>query len=410
MAQDLSTAKANLRQHIVPLLERSKIGAKELQDSGGKLNTTADQARLRNGALISVAPPTIKIRGQAIAVCAMDEQAFWASDPNSAAPDTEVERAVLPATAQFPFRKIIKTSTPWTKEGLLWRDYSIGTRGRKLGAFKRGPHKNLLVLHASTLAMANPMVDTKFIQEQFDLDPESFSREYLAQFADSVSGFLNPALLREAVDVHVNERPYENKWLYIAALDPAFRSDAFAFTIGHYEPARGFIQDVLRHFKPSEGVPLQPAWVLDQIVPLCNSFGISTAYSDQFQLESLSQLAMDRGLFLERVQFTANSKSAIYGSFQQLLNQKRLHLLDFPPQLDELLKLERTLLSQGGVRISAPSGKHDDLATVCALAAYKAQGLTPSEGTAPSDRILGKTTEEMVWAFTTPKKQEVWWD
>jgi hypothetical protein len=90
VAQDLATAQRNLKEHIIPLLERSKIGSKELQDATGKLNVTATQARLKNGALITVAPPTMKIRGSAIAVCAMDEIAFWPSDQDAAQPDFEV--------------------------------------------------------------------------------------------------------------------------------------------------------------------------------------------------------------------------------------------------------------------------------------------------------------------------------
>lgn len=402
VAQDLSTARANLKQHIIPILESSKIGAKELQDASGKLNVTAEQARLKTGALITVAPPSMKIRGAAIAVCAMDEVAYWPSDSDAAQPDTEVERAVTPAMAQFPFRKLVKTSTPYTKEGLIWRDFQIGTQGCKLPAHKRGPFKNFLLLHSSTSGMQNPVVEESFLKEQFELDPAAYAREYGAQFADSISGFLNTQLLRESVAPDVYERAYDNRWLYVAALDPAFRTDAFAFTIGHYEP-RGFVQDVIRHFKPELGIPLSPSWVLDQIIPLCNSYGISTAYSDQYQLESLNQLAQDRGLFLERVVFSAGSKANMYGNFQQLLNQKRLHLLDHPEQLMELQRLEKTLQSQGGVKIAAPPGKHDDLATTCALCAWKAQGLTPGEGLGPAETIKGQTTEEAVWAFTSPK-------
>jgi hypothetical protein len=419
VAQDLDTARSNLRQHIIPLLQKSPVGKKELEGDSGKPNVTADTARLRNGALITVAAPTIKIRSKAVAVIAMDEVAFFATATDASNPDVEIERAIRPALAQFPFRKQVKTSTPYGKEGILFRDYQIGTQGSKLPEYKRkNAYSKFLLLHASTAAMKNPALMNEedptgelFLRGELEKDPDSFSREYLGKFADSISGFLNQVLLRNAVSASVFERAYDNKNLYIAALDPAFRSDAFAFTIGHYEPKRGFVQDVIRHFKPTEGIPLSPAWVLDQLIPLCSAYGISTAYSDQFQLESLAQLAMDRGLFIERVQFSSKSKADIYGSFQQLLNQKRLHLLDHPEQLQELLKLERHLLAQGGVRISAPSGKHDDLATVAALCAWKAQGLTPHEDDGSSQAaIKSPTNEEAVWAFTSPKKKEQWWD
>lgn len=409
VAQDLSTAQRNLKEHIIPLLEMSKIGATELM-TDGKLNVTATQARLNNGALVTVAPPSMKIRGSAIAVCAMDELAFWPSDVDSAQPDFEVERAVVPAMAQFTHKKLVKTSTPWTKEGLLFRDYKIGTGGEKLPESKRGPFKKFLFLHASTAAMDNPamretLIDT--LQTELALDPDAFSREYLAQFSESISGFLNATLLRDSVANNTYERAYDPQWLYVAALDPAFLGDAFAFTIGHYEP-KGFVQDVIRHYKPSKGMPLNPAWVLEQIIPLCNAFNLSTAYTDQHELSSFAQLAAERGLFLDKVVWSKGSKANAWGSFQQLLNQKRLNILDHPEQLQELLRLERTLTSAGGVKIAAPTNRHDDLAVVLALCSWKAQGLTPGEGTGSPETIKGKTTEEAVWAFSTPKTPN-WW-
>jgi hypothetical protein len=88
-----------------------------------------------------------------------------------------------------------------------------------------------------------------------------------------------------------------------------------------------------------------------------------------------------------------------------------VHLLDHPEQLQELLHLERTLTANGGVRIAGSGRKHDDLATVCALAAYKAQGLTPhDESDSPNTTKKFPTNEEAVWAFTSPKKKEQWWD
>jgi hypothetical protein len=123
--------------------------------------------------------------------------------------------------------------------------------------------------------MRNPsMADTleESLRTELALDPDAFPREYLAQFSDSISGFLNSAFLRAAVAPDVYERAYDHKHIYVAALDPAFKGDAFAFTIGHYEPVRGWVQDVIRHFKPADGAPLNPAWVLEQIIPICESY------------------------------------------------------------------------------------------------------------------------------------------
>jgi hypothetical protein len=46
--------------------------------------------------------------------------------------------------------------------------------------------------------------------------------------------------------------------------------------------------------------------------------------------------------------------------------------------LEELIQLERRLGGAGHMSISAPEGKHDDMAAVLALAAFKAVWLTPT--------------------------------
>lgn len=46
---------------------------------------------------------------------------------------------------------------------------------------------------------------------------------------------------------------------------------------------------------------------------------------------------------------------------------------------DELISLERKVTSGGGVQIGAPSGRHDDMAAVLALCAFKAVWMLPTK-------------------------------
>ncbi len=367
VAQDLNTARANLRQFILEWLSSSPIGKKELEFYGGSA-ITADAIRLKRG-IITVGPPTIKLRSQAIACCAMDELCVWPKDREASNPDIEVERAVKPAFMQFyPFDKLMKVSTPMTEEGLLWIASNIGTRGEKLA--DPSGHERRLVLRAPTAAMENPKATRAYLAEKRKDDPESFPREYLAQFSKSVSGFLNTDLLRDSVMKGVQIRPAEPGHYYVATLDPAFTRDAFTFTIGHIDQGQ-FVQDFIHAWRGSKDSPLRPGAVLDEISMICMQYGIRLLTSDQHETHSFRELAMARGLVVEALFQTGEIKQKMWTDFNSLLLQRKLKLLDHADLLDELMKMER-IISRFGNMQYAGSGKHDDLAVVTALAVHKA--------------------------------------
>jgi hypothetical protein len=129
-----------------------------------------------------------------------------------------------------------------------------------------------------------------------------------------------------------------------------------------------------------------------------------TLYTDQYQMESLQQLALEMGMVVEGVDFTAKSKAKIFGNLQQLFNQQKIELLDSTLNSaantleQELVQLQKRLTPMGSIQISAPEGKHDDMACVLALAARQAMWLDQSyvagaeERQAPSLHEMGMTS------------------
>lgn len=396
VSQDLRTARENLPLIHATILS-SPLLKKEL-----KGEPTAEWIELKNGLAIACVPPVAKaVRGYASPVVAMDEIGMWYTDSESANPDYEVERAVRYSQRQFPNYKRIGTSTPWVKDGLLWRYASVGSGGMRLkDETSRIPYRNVMVLHATTAVMTgtvsgglkSPVVSRDALQEEFVADPDAYGREALAQFTDSISGFLNSALLRSAVTENVFERePFPQAKqanapipMYVAALDPAFRRDAFGFTIVHKDENGNVAVDVVRRWKAIPGQVLNPTDIFAEITPILKAYRIQMVYSDQYHLESLQQLAILNGFSIEGVSFTSKSKASIYGNLQQIVNRQKLRLLDSKgldpakEMLDELLTLERRLTSGGAVQISAPPGKHDDMCSVLALAAEKVTWMMPS--------------------------------
>lgn len=167
-----------------------------------------------------------------------------------------------------------------------------------------------------------------------------------------------------AVSKDVFERECEAKYHYIAAMDPAFKRDAFGFTIMHNENGK-IVQDVARRFVD---IP-DPKQIMNMIIPICKQYGISVIYSDQYQLQSLQSLARERGIEIIGITFTAKSKTEMYGNLQQLFLQRKITLLDDFDTVKELKTLERTITEGGQVSIAAPKGMHDDMATVVCIAA-----------------------------------------
>ena len=379
IAQDLATAKANmifiaLMAQQVPLLNKQILSA------------SRDKIELRNGITITPEPPAIKTgRGFAMPVVIGDEVGFWYRTAEAANPDYEVQRAVSYAQLQFTRAKQFLISTPYTEEGLLYDYYKAGTRGCKAAADDKDEYQGVLVLQASTAAMENPKITRKKLMQVLAEDPEAFIRESLARFVNSISGFLPSDLVIAATKEGGKERTRlqneHNQIMpsYVAAMDPAFRHDTFAFTIFHMDTEGNVVQDILRTWTPDAklGVRLDPSTIMAEIAAYLRQWNISVVYSDQYQLEALQQLALAHGFMIAGHDFTGRSKAKMYGSILHLLRTKKLKLLDLPVITSQLTQLQKKLNPMGQISISAPQGKHDDVASVIALGAMVALQNSP---------------------------------
>jgi hypothetical protein len=349
---------------------------------------TPEVIRLKNGIVIEAASPNLKNqRGIAVPLLTMDEVAFWYSDSESANPDYEVVRAITPAQVQFPHAKRFGISSAYIREGILYDAVSAGTLGLKTNSEKlRKRYARALVIEAPTALMGNPRVTREALEAERDMDPDAFSREFLSQFSDAVSGFLSRAAIEDCVEKGVREhapmprpgKPLDPTPTYVAAIDPAFRTDAFPSVVAHYEPAKGVVVDALRRFLPLRGARLNPDAVFLELLPLWNDYRVEQVHSDQYQFETLQQLALKYDIVLSGTDFTARSKAKILGNLQQLINRRQIRLPDpaASPEaailIEELKHLERKISPNGSVTIAAPAGKHDDMAMCLALAAFHA--------------------------------------
>jgi hypothetical protein len=221
-------------------------------------------------------------------------------------------------------------------------------------------------------------------------------RESLARFVTAIAGFIQPELVALATQTGVKYRTpkdFEDRaydLAFVGAMDPAFRHDSFAFTIFHTEPDGQVVQDLLKTWTPDKRLKqsLDPSVIMAEIGQLVKEWKLAFVVSDQYQLESLQQLALLHGFSIIGHDFTGKSKAKMYGSLLQLLRTKKLTLLDQPVVYQQLSQLQRKLNAMGGVSIAAPPGKHDDVASVVALGVSSALQLKPTVKVVPKEPTL----------------------
>lgn len=391
IAQDLPTARKNMKM-VGLLCQQVKALSPALTKFG------SDTLEFYNGLIkVQIEPPKVKTgRGWAMPVAIMDEVGFWFKAADNADPDYEVQASITPSQLQFaPFNKTFIISSPYTEEGILFEYYRGGTNGKNLveDDEEKGRFKGALVINAPTASMQNPKFDPvaerKFLERELAKDPDYFAREFLGKFVTSVSGFLTSDLVIAATDRGVKERKPEDvrkgswKHQFVSAIDPAFRHDSFAYTIFHRTDDGTVVQDYLKVWTPDRklGIKLDPNEILDEIAALNKKWGISITYSDQYQLESLQQLALRKGFSIIGNDFTGKSKPKMYGSLKNLFRTNKIRLLDRPIIFQQLTRLQKKLTAQGSVQISAPPGAHDDVASVIALCVECAIQLYPTKTT-----------------------------
>ena len=221
---------------------------------------TTDEIRLKSGIIIAVHPNSFRtIRGRTLLACVFDEVAYWATS-QTANPDIETYRAVLPALATTS-GVLIAISSPYRKAGLL--------HAKHRDHFGRDS-EGVLVIKGATIAF-NPGIDTGAIERARESDPTAALSEWDAEFRQDLSAFLSDELIDGAVD-HGRplELPPREGIVYRVFGDvSAGRSDATAICIGHVEDQIVVI-DVVR----GRPAPHNPA---DAITELCARRASTTA-------------------------------------------------------------------------------------------------------------------------------------
>ena len=187
---------------------------------------TATGLELQNDVCIEIGTNSYKsVRGRAFLLSILDEVAFY-QDENSARPDTETYNAVKPGLATLPGSMLIGISSPYRKSGLLYTKY------KKHFA---QDDDTVLVIQAPSLAL-NPTLDPEIIEKAMEDDPAVARAEWMAEWRDDVSGFVDADVVAACVSPGVRELPPMRGYHYVAFCDPSGgSSDSMTLAITHRE-------------------------------------------------------------------------------------------------------------------------------------------------------------------------------
>jgi len=117
---------------------------------------------------------------------------------------------------------------------------------------------------ASPDGRLNPAIDPTVLAREFRRSEETFRREYLAEFTDSIEGWISPTLLDQCVVRNRSDLPFQPGVTYSAALDPASRGHDFALAVLH-KSDETIIVDKIACWTGTKSAPLAFERVLGEV-------------------------------------------------------------------------------------------------------------------------------------------------
>lgn len=340
--------------YIAAVFEASGVLAQQV------VRQTANDIELRSHGVtivISVHTNSFRsIRGRTLLACIFEELAFW-RDEQSANPDVETYRAVLPGLATTG-GIVVGISSPYRRAGLLYQKFKKH--------FGQDDDDVLVVQGAS--CMFNKTLPKSVVDAAYRDDPIAAGSEYGGVFRSDIAGYLDAELLASLVRLSPRELPPREGITYKAFTDASGgRGDAFTLAMGHREGEVAVI-DLVRATRPA----FNPSDIVKDYAGILRDYGIRRVVGDAYSAEWVVAAFRDFGIVYETSKPTA---SDIYREALPLFTRGILELPDDACLLTELASLERRAGPSGRESITHPPGAHDDMANaVCGVAHLVACG------------------------------------
>jgi hypothetical protein len=343
---------AIVHQYMRGIFEAAPMLAKEVvRDQAGGFE-------LANGNRIEILAGDFRlVRGFTLLAVVLDEVAFFGVDEEGKIKsDTELVRAVQPGLATSR-GKLIAITTPYARKGWTYQTYQ-----RHFG----NDAGRTLVWKSPSRTM-NPTLPQSVVDEALAEDLQAARSEYLGEFRDDVSAFMERTLVERLVVEGRTELAPRTGPRYFAFADVSGgRSDDAALAVGHRE-GRTVVMDVLRRYRP----PFSPQEVIALMAQEVKRFGLRRVTGDNYAAEFVARAFEACGINYLKCEKT---KSALYAELLPRMCSAEIELPDDALLVNQLCGLERRTRSGGKDIIDHAPGGHDDLANAAAGIAFVASG------------------------------------
>jgi hypothetical protein len=323
-------------------------------------DVSADSISLSNSVIIEVRTNSYRgVRGRSILRAVLDEVAHFRSE-NSANPDFELHGALRPGLARVPGSTMVLISSAHKRSGLLYQRFK-DYYGRD--------DDDVLVVRGGTRAF-NPTFDQGEIDKALASDPALYGAEYLSEWRDDLSAFIDRALIEAATDTGVVVRPPQPDVRYASFIDASGgRGDSYAAAVAHAEGST-VVLDCLVEIK----APFDPDTATRDIAAVLKSYGLTRTTADHYAAGWVVGAFARCGVKLEN---SDRDRSKIYLDALPLFTAGRVKLIDNQRMAAQFYNLERRTFPSGQDKVNHPPGGHDDCCNAAAGALVLASSRKP---------------------------------
>jgi hypothetical protein len=282
------------------------------------------------------------VRGRSVVCAILDEAAYYAGD-DAPSSDIEVYNALTPGLATLPGSMMVIISSPYKKSGLLydkWRQHYARDSDDILVV--RGPSRTF-----------NPTLPQSIIDDALLRDRDAANAEWLAEWRQDISGFIERALIEALVEHGTPVRPPDASIWYHGFVDSSGGvHDSYTCAIAHRE-ADVVVLDCLYERQ----APFDPHEVTAEIAALVKSYHLTEISGDKYAAGWTAQAFEKHG-----IRYTASPRvrSEIYLCALPLFASGRVRLIDNPRMVHQFAALERRTFRTGRDVIDhGPLGRDD---------------------------------------------------
>jgi hypothetical protein len=366
-------------------------------------SATRHEIRLRNGIVIAIHASSFRsVRGRTLIAAIFDEVAYWPCE-DSAEPDREVYRAVLPSLATTR-GMLVCISSGYRRVGLLYEKHRD---------FHNVDSDDVLVAQGAT-CIFNPTLEAAEIARQQAADPGGAEAEWEGGFRSDMSNLFADGVIERVVDFG---RPLElapiDGLFYRAFCDSAGGvggGDAYTLAIGHRESNGINVVDVVRSARGQ----FDPYAITEEFAKLCRQYRCTGVTGDFYGAGWTSNAWEKTGVTYTRSDL---NKSQIYLECLPLFARGEVNLPNHAVLLRELQLLQQYRHKSGRDTVDHPRNGHDDHANVvCGVIrelsnhlGYDLSGFADPPEPDPYREQCERRHKELMERYGQPPKYSPWY-